>query len=54
MHFKNPERQLALFEECSVIQNRTEREACCDKKVESAGGRDFCYNEITHDEDKFK
>ena len=47
------QRQLAVFEECAAIQDRTKREACCDKNVEDEGGRDFCYKELKPDKEKF-
>ena len=47
------QRQLAVFEECASINDRTEREACCDKNVDNEGGREFCYKELNPDKDKF-
>ena len=41
-------RNLALYPECANEQDLSLRQACCDGKVQSAAGREFCYNEITH------
>ena len=47
-------RHLALYPECAVIQEATDRYACCDLAVSSPSGRDFCYNEIIHEEGVFE
>ena len=30
-----------------------ERQACCDARVVSASGREFCYNDLIHPPGKF-
>ena len=46
-------RSLAIYPTCAVLDDFYERQACCDEIVQSAAGRDYCYNDVTHNEGKF-
>ena len=46
-------RQLALYPECAVLENELERKSCCDKKVKSIAGRNFCYTDIIYNAGEF-
>ena len=42
-----------MFPECAELDEFRERKNCCDTKVKSAAGREFCYNDVVHEEAKF-
>ena len=47
-------RKLALFPECAAVLNDiAAKKECCDFRVASVAGRDFCYNEVTHTSQTF-
>ena len=52
--FMRPRRSLALYPECAVLQELEFRTTCCDTKVKSAAGREFCYNDIIYPEKTFE
>ena len=35
------------------MQDDTERQACCEEKVQSTAGREFCFADIIHPEGTF-
>ena len=46
-------RNLALYPECAMLQKLTHRVTCCDTKVKSVAGREFCYSDVIYADDKF-
>ena len=42
-----------LYPDCAIIANDVLRKTCCEAKIESAAGRDFCLNQIVHATNKF-
>ena len=42
-----------MYPICAAIQALVERQECCDELVESQAGRQFCYNEVIHEEGLF-
>ena len=46
-------RRLAIYPECAVIRDEAEKKVCCDGKVQSTAGRQFCYNEVEFPEGTF-
>ena len=46
-------RRLALYPECAVMTKLTERRFCCQQKVKSEAGRDYCYNDVIWPENTF-
>ena len=46
-------RNLALFVECALMQEQSDRVICCNERVQSAAGRDFCYTDVIYSEDAF-
>ena len=42
-----------LYPECAVIVDSYQRKTCCDTKVVSSAGREFCYSQMVHPEGTF-
>ena len=54
-HLDHHRRNLAaLYPECAALQDLTERQACCDERVLSKAGREFCYSQVERDANQFK
>ena len=51
--FQPRRRNLALYPECAALQEQTHRMTCCDTKVKSTAGREFCYNDVIYAENHF-
>mmetsp|Transcript_35556 Transcript_35556/g.46786 ORF Transcript_35556/g.46786 Transcript_35556/m.46786 type:complete len:118 (+) Transcript_35556:16-369(+) len=51
--YSKPRRNLALYPDCAVLQALEDREVCCDTKVKSSAGRNFCYNDVTYPDGHF-
>ena len=47
-------RRLALYPECSALQILAQRQSCCDEKVQSLAGREFCYSQVDREEGLFE
>ena len=52
LHQREP-RQLNLFPECAELKEFLARKTCCDQRVKSAAGREYCYNDVIYDPEEF-
>ena len=46
-------RKLVLYPECGVLSEFYQRKTCCDVRVRSDAGRNYCYHDLLHGDDKF-